>query len=277
MGIARRFWCARGIALTLGVNVGVASDVHAQAATPDSMPVRMPFVVGEVLDYQVHVSLGGNIGRGQMRVEGPLVEQGVTVWRLVSEMHARRAFVRASDRSTSWVDAAHLATRRFEKIERSPLGSGTERVEIDAAAGVWRGVDGRDNPLASEQPLDELSFLYFLRTLPLDREGTFNLTRHYDAARNPTLVSVGGQEVVQTAMGTFATRMVVMHVRDPKHYKGIGLIKVNIDLSACRLPVRIVSRMPIVGTTTLSLISRAAPGGAPGDTGTGVCTESANP
>lgn len=277
MGIARRFWCARGIALTLGVNVGVASDVHAQAATPDSMPVRMPFVVGEVLDYQVHVSLGGNIGRGQMRVEGPLVEQGVTVWRLVSEMHARRAFVRASDRSTSWVDATHLATRRFEKIERSPLGSGTERVEIDAAAGVWRGVDGRDNPLASEQPLDELSFLYFLRTLPLDREGAFNLTRHYDEARNPTLVSVGGQEVVQTAMGTFATRMVVMHVRDPKHYKGIGLIKVNIDLSACRLPVRIVSRMPIVGTTTLSLISRAAPGGAPGDTGTGVCTESANP
>jgi hypothetical protein len=47
-----------------------------------------------------------------------------------------------------------------------------------------------------------------------------------------------------------------MHVRDPKHYKGVGLIKINIETSACRLPVRIVSRMPIVGTTTLTLVGR---------------------
>jgi hypothetical protein len=46
-----------------------------------------------------------------------------------------------------------------------------------------------------------------------------------------------------------------MHVRDPKHYKGVGLIKLNIETSACRLPVRIVSRMPIVGTTTLTLMA----------------------
>jgi hypothetical protein len=256
---ARRRVFSRGLLLacTLLASALATHALAAQAVSPDSLPVRLPFGLGEVLDYQVHVSLGGNIGRGQMRVEGPVVEQGVSMWRLVSEMQARRAFVRASDRSRSWVDAAHLATRRFEKIERSPLGSGTERVEIDAVAGVWRGADGRENTLASAQPLDELSFLYFLRTLPLDREGTFDLTRHYDEARNPTLVSVGAEEVVQTPLGSFATRMVVMHVRDPKHYKGIGLIKVNVDLSPCRLPVRIVSRMPIVGTTTLTLVSRA--------------------
>lgn len=258
---------ARCLLLTLALLASSPGGMNAQSgATTDSLPGRLPFGLGEVLDYQVHVSLGGNIGRGQMRVEGPVMEQGVPLWRLVSEMQARRAFVRASDRSSSWVDAERLATRRFEKVERSPLGSGTERVEIDAVAGVWRGADGRESPLASPQPLDELSFLYFLRTLPLDAEGTFNLTRHYDEARNPTLVSVGAEETVQTPSGTFTTRMVVMHVRDPKHYKGIGLIKVNVDLSPCRLPVRIVSRMPIVGTTTLTLISRV-----------GTCAGSANP
>lgn len=243
-----------------GAPVGTVS---AQAQTPPSAPVlpdstpRAPFPVGEILEYQVHVSFGGNIGRGQMRVEGPVQEQGTTLWRLVSEMHARRAFVRASDRSTSWFDPVRFATRRFEKVERSPLGSGTERVEIDAEGGTWRGIDGGDNPLASPQPLDELSFLYFLRTLPLEREGSFSLTRHYDESRNPTLVTVGAEEVVETPLGSFQTRVVVMHVRDPKHYKGIGLIKVNVDLSACRLPVRIVSRMPIVGTTTLTLVARS--------------------
>ncbi|WP_337169358.1 DUF3108 domain-containing protein [Gemmatimonas aurantiaca] len=249
------------LAIAVAMAGAPAGALSAQAPLPppvlsDSTP-RAPFPVGEILEYQVHVSLGGNIGRGQMRVEGPVQEHGITLWRLVSEMHARRAFVRASDRSTSWFDPARFATRRFEKVERSPLGSGTERVEIDAEGGTWRGTDGSDNPLASPQPLDELSFLYFLRTLPLDREGSFSLTRHYDESRNPTLVNVGAEEVVETPLGSFRTRVVVMHVRDPKHYKGIGLIKVNVDLSACHLPVRIVSRMPIVGTTTLTLVARS--------------------
>ena len=35
----------------------------------------------------------------------------------------------------------------------------------------------------------------------------------------------------------------IMHVRDPKHHKGIGLFKLNIELSSCRIPVRFVSHM----------------------------------
>ena len=242
-----------------GAPVGTVS---AQAQTPPSAPVlpdstpRAPFPVGEILEYQVHVSFGGNIGRGQMRVEGPVQEQGTTLWRLVSEMHARRAFVRASDRSTSWFDPC---------ASRPGVSKRSNAVRWEAEPSAWRStpkaapgvVSMAATMLASPQPLDELSFLYFLRTLPLEREGSFSLTRHYDESRNPTLGNVGAEEVVEPPLGSFQTRVVVMHVRDPKHYKGIGLIKVNVDLSACRLPVRIVSRMPIVGTTTLTLVARS--------------------
>lgn len=234
---------------------------QAQPAASRENPhgAHLPFAMGEVLDYRVNVSLGGNIGQGQMRVEGPVLERGVVTWRLVSEMKAKRAFVKATDKTTSWIDPVRFATTRFEKVEKHPLSNSSELVEMDLAAGTWREAKGEAQLLGSPFPLDELSFLYFLRTLPLEQEGAHHFSRHFDEARNPTMVTVGAEEAVETPIGTFITRVVIMHVRDPKHYKGVGLIKLNIDISACRIPVRIVSRMPIVGTTTLTLVGRTDP------------------
>jgi len=213
----------------------------------------LPFAVGEVLQFRVNVARGGNIGTGEMRVESTSAQEPAP-WRFVSEMKARRGFLTATDRSTSWFDPSHMASARFDKRERHPLSRADERIDIDRLAGRWRSTrDSVGEPLGSDSPLDELSFLYFVRTLPLDRDSTFQFNRHYDERRNPTLVSVGAEELLETEAGTFRTRVVVMHVRDPKHFKGIGLIKLNIDLSPCRMPVRIVSKMPIVGTTTLTL------------------------
>lgn len=238
--------------------LALPAPVLAQPAAPreSAHGVRLPFTTGEVLDYKVNVSFGGNIGQGQMRVEGPVAERGVNTWRLVSEMKAKRAFVKATDKTTSWLDPLRFATTRFEKVERHPLSNSNEMVEMDIPAGTWREAKGEAQALASQFPLDELSFLYFLRTLPLDKEGSHHFNRHFDETRNPTMVTVGPEEVVDTPLGAFQTRVVIMHVRDPKHYKGVGLIKINIEMSACRLPVRIVSRMPIVGTTTLTLVGR---------------------
>lgn len=233
--------------------------LRAQPAAPrDTIHgAHLPFPVGEVLEYRVNVRLGGDIGHGQMRVEGPVLERGIPTWRLVSEMSAKRAFVKATDRTTSWIDPVTFSALRFEKRERHPLSNSDALVEMDLAAGTWRDDKGTSQALGSPLPLDELSFLYFLRTIPLEQEGTHTFNRHFDETRNPTLVTIGAEEVVETAAGRFATRAVIMHVRDPKHYKGVGLIKLNIELSPCRVPVRIVSRMPIVGTTTLTLVARA--------------------
>ncbi|WP_396207554.1 DUF3108 domain-containing protein [Gemmatimonas sp.] len=252
----------RLVVALLGGTLSSLAPVFARAqpaASREYDPAsRLPFPLGEVLDYRVSVSLGGNIGRGQMRVEGPVTERGIPTWRLVSEMQAKRAFVKATDRTTSWVDPVKFATLRFEKSERHPLARSDEQVEMNLVAGTWRDDDGREQTLGSPLPLDELSFLYFLRTIPLDQEGSYQYHRHFDEQRNPTLVTVGAEETVQTEAGRFTTRVVIMHVKDPAHYQGVGLIRINLDTSPCHIPVRIVSRMPIVGTTTLSLVARSA-------------------
>lgn len=237
-----------------------ASPENGPARAKHAGPVGLPFAIGEVLQFRVNVARGGNIGTGEMRVEAATADEPAP-WRFVSEMRARRGFISATDRTTSWFDPARMASTRFEKRERHPLSRADEQVDIDTHAKRWRvSGDSVGEPLGATSPLDELSFLYFVRTLPLDRDSTFQFNRHYDERRNPTLVSVGAEEMLETDAGTFRTRVVVMHVRDPKHFKGIGLIKLNIDVSPCRMPIRIVSKMPIVGTTTLTLTQHRAAG-----------------
>ncbi len=254
---------APGLAPKLPFAAAIAAQVEKTKTKP-------PFMIGEVLDFRVNVSRGGDVGRGQMRVEGPEFDRGILTWRLVFVMNAGKGPIRATDRTTSWLDPERFTTTRFEKNERHPLSTNEERIEIDGLAGTWQLGDGPLQQLAAPLPLDELSFLYFLRTLPLDQDSTFTFTRHFDDARNPTVVHVRGEEIVQTPLGTFKTRVLDMHVRDPRRYRGAGVIRLNIDTGACHLLIRMVSRMPIVGTTTLTLVG-LGPGAPPADVGGATC------
>lgn len=231
---------------------------------PTKPPARPPFPIGEALDYRVHVALGGEVGRGQMRVEGPVVDRGTITWRLTFELEAGRGPVRAADRTVSWLDPERFAVTRFEKTERHPLSRSEERVEMHLEHGTYTDAKGKTHDLGSALPLDELSFIYFLRTLPLDRDSTYEFNRHFDPERNPTIVKVGGEEILETPVGIFRTRVVEMHVKDPKRYKGRGVIRFNLDASDCHVPVRIQSSMPLLGATTLTLVGWAHPPRYPG-------------
>jgi hypothetical protein len=215
--------------------------------------LALPFGVGEALDYQVRVSRVGDVGTGRMWIEGPVLEHGVTLWRLRSEIRAGKGPIRATDRTSSWIDPQRMAIVRFEKEERHLLSRSDERVTIDAVSGRWADAEGPSGPLGSDLPLDELSFLYFLRTIPLDRDTVLRYDRHFDAARNPTIVRVKAGDTLTTPAGIFRTRLIEMEVRDPKRYRGTGLIRINIYAEECHLPIRIESRMPVLGITTLTL------------------------
>lgn len=246
------------------IAICLPASLAAQLPSVTMPPVRPPFPIGEALEYRVHVAVGGNVGQGQMRVEGPVVEQGVSTWKLVFELEAGRGPIRAVDRTSSWLDPLRFASLRYEKTERHPLSRSEERVVMDLVAGTWRDGEDAPKPLGSPLPLDELSFIYFLRTLPLEKDTTFSFERHFDASRNPTVVHIRGEEVVETSVGIFRTRIVEMEVKDPKRYRGTGTVRINIAVSDCHVPVRIRSSMPLLGATTLTLTGWVSPPRYPG-------------
>lgn len=220
------------------------------AGTADSQ--SLPFAPGERLTYGARI---GSVGRGTavMSVDGPVPVRGYDAYHLRFEVRAKVGFVSVLNVSESWLDAPAMSSLRFHKRERHPLAKQDQQAEIFPAEQRWEG-DGQSGRTMHDQPLDELSFIYFLRTVRLPTGGALRFDRHFEAARNPTLVKVVGRETLETKAGRFSTLVVEMQVRDGRYGEG-GTIRLHLSDDQRRLPVRIESRIPMAGRAVLTLES----------------------
>jgi hypothetical protein len=233
--------------LSLALLMGLLPVVIASQYTP-----VLPFAAGEKLSYDARAGRGRN-GHGEMWIEGPVDVRGAATITLRSEMKGGFGPLTVSDKASSSFDTERMASLRYSKLERSPFGGHTENVEIKPETRSWLAADGRSGTSLTDQPLDELSFVYALRAMKLPKDEPVVLNRHFDADRNPTVIRWIGRDTVTTAAGTFTTDEVEMRVRDPRRYHGEGVIRFSLSADACRRPVRIESTMPNAGTVVLSL------------------------
>jgi hypothetical protein len=216
----------------------------------------LPFSVGEKLTYEVRIAKGGKVGTATMWIEGPVDVRGVSTYLLRFDSRIHIAFLSAVSRSSSWFDPLRGSSLRFFKHEQNPLARHDESVDLFPDLKEWKTPSGEVGQSPSSTPLDELSFMYFIRTLPMIPGSIYSFDRHFDLARNPVTVSVIRREVIPTPMGELRVILVEMRVRDPQHYKGEGIIRIHLTDDECRLPARIESTMPVVGTATLTIASQ---------------------
>ena len=231
----------------------VLASAAAPAGLTSQVAERLPFAIGERLSYRVSVARLGNVGHGEMWIEGPVEVRGVSTYLLRFDFSAGKGLVKAVDRTSSWLDPERMSAQRYRKHEKHLLAHHDEHVEMFPADRRWAATSGENGVSPTDMPLDELSFMYFIRTLPLANKDAYRFDRHFDAARSPTSVTVIGRETVSTGAGTFRTILVEMRVKDPRRYKGEGSIRINLTDDSVRLPVRIESRMPVVGTAVMTL------------------------
>jgi hypothetical protein len=221
-----------------------------------SETAALPFSIGEKLTYEVSIANGGKVGTATMWIEGPVDVRGTSTYLLRFDSRIRIALLSAVSRSSSWFDPLRGSSLRFLKYEQNPLTHNDESVDLYPDQKEWRSAKGDSGQSLSNTPLDELSFMYFIRTLPMTPGATYRFDRHFDAARNPTTVSVIRREVIPTPMGELRVILVEMRVRDPRHFKGEGVIRIHLTDDECRLPARIESTMPVVGTAVLTIASQ---------------------
>lgn len=238
--------------LTLVVVVGGAAASHT-----DRVP--LPFGVGELLTYRVDAS--GMGGRGTMSVGGPVDVRGTETYLLRFDVKAGVGPIKGKNRTESWLDPLRMAALRFHASERRPFSRHDERVELYPEERRWESANGKSGDSPTDAPLDELSFIYFIRSLPLQADSTYTFNRYFDLLRNPTTVRVVSRDTISTAAGSFHTVLVEMRVRDPSHYQGEGTLRFYLSDDRCRLPVRIESAMPNVGVVTFMLESYVHPSG----------------
>jgi hypothetical protein len=216
------------------------------AARAEPSEVR-PFAPGERLEYGVAFGPFRVRGTGTLRVEGPECRADTEPSVLLRfDVDAEIGGQRVSHHARSWLSTVRFASLAYEMNEQSPLGRGTARWEHPGAGA------------ATSLPLDELSFIYLLRTLPLPEAGTLHLDRHYDAARNPVRVRVVRRELKRLGGLPVRTVLVEMRVRDPRRFQGgEGALRIHLTDDAARIPVRLEIPSPLGPNLVLEL--RAPP------------------
>lgn len=238
-------------ALRVPAQTALAAQLQPSLIAPAT--AAPPFQVGERLQYAVRLSAVSLRGHGAMWIDGPQLVRGTETYVLHFGFKARLGPVKVSDTTESWLDPRRMASLRFVKRERHPFSSSDEDVALFPEEKRWSAADGTKGEAITAAPLDELSFIYFLRTIPLVTDSTYRFNRHFDAARNPTLVRVLGRESVTVGAGTFPAVVVEMRVRDPARYRGEGVIRIHFTDDERRLPLRIESTLPVAGTALLTL------------------------
>jgi hypothetical protein len=216
------------------------------------MLILLPFLVvlaqlepliipGERLTYDVSSARFGRLGRAEFTVN--TLENGSL--RLAFDFDARVLLFKASDHTSSELDPTTLTTIRYVKRERSPVGGRDENVTVDRASSTWQD-KGKLRILGAPDPLDELSFIYLIRSLKLAPGEERIITRHFDPARNPVRVRAsdgnGGADIIE------------MHVPDKRQSSGVSVLRFHLSRDDRRVPIRIESNMPVAGRITMRLV-----------------------
>jgi len=241
----------RPFALALAA-LSLVSLPSLPSAVRGQQAAALPFAPGERLTYAGHARMGVS-GKGTISVDSPTELRGETIWVLHSDMRGSLGPISAKEQNASWLNPATMTSLRYTSSANHLLKRSKDAVDIFTAERRWTGLGGLEGSLVTVAPLDELSFLFFLRTLPFLSDSALTFSRHFDEARNPTLVRVVGRDEIEVGAGRFHAIVVEMRVRDPRRYDGEGVIRIYLSDDRCRLLLRLESKVPDAGSATLGL------------------------
>ncbi|MGI9076175.1 MAG: DUF3108 domain-containing protein [Gemmatimonadaceae bacterium] len=183
----------------LAVTISAQNDIDARQVGR----ALVPFSVGERLIYDVRFG-PLRVGTGAMRVEGVESIRGIEAWHTVFSVKGGTFFYKVDDRFESWFDTKSLASLRHVQDIDEGKRERTRTFEIFPERGVYVENDEEPKPTVKD-PLDDGSFLYFIRTVPFSVGQTYEFARYFRPDRNPVKIRVLRKERIDVPAGKFNT------------------------------------------------------------------------
>jgi hypothetical protein len=172
--------------------------VHA--ALLGSLTNPFPFKVGETLRYEAKLGYFP-VGEAAISVARQSKERGVESFVFTMGGQGGPPGWRMRYDMTSWVDTRRFNSLRFHRrLEQGGKVQDQEYIIVPDSA-RYRQVGMERDYVAPSDPLDELAFLYFLRTVPLQAGRTYSFSRYFRTGYNPVQVVVTGRESVALPEG----------------------------------------------------------------------------
>ena len=148
------------------------------------------------------------VGSGALTVEGLDNVRGNPTYRAVMAISGGFMGFSLNDRYTTWFDVRALQSWRFVRDYGGTYTS-KRHYEFYPERDMWDREDNDEfGPMPTKSPLDDIAFVYFLRTLPLEVGATYTFDRYFKDTGNLVVVRVIRKARRKTDAGEFNTIVV---------------------------------------------------------------------
>lgn len=192
----------------LGAQAPAISAAFATApAAAGARSARSVMSTGERSVYDVKYG-AMKVGTGVMETRGIEQVRGRAAWHTVFSLKGGIPLYRVDDRMESWIDVQSFSSLRFHKENHEGRRHRVRTIEFDLDRNTFRDLRDSVEQPAAEAPLDDASFLYFVRTIPLEVGQRYDFDRYFRPERNPVTLHVVRRERITVPAGTFETIVV---------------------------------------------------------------------
>lgn len=166
-------------------------------------PAPVPFQSGENLTYDVRFG-AIKVGTGRMRVMGIENIRDRPAWHVIFTLSGGTFFYQVDDVYESWMDVLTLNSLRYVQDLDQGQRERKRTFEIFPERAVYQEVFKKNREMPSvSNPLDDGSFLFYIRTVPLEVGKTYEFNRYFKPDRNPVIIRVLRRERVRVPAGAF--------------------------------------------------------------------------
>lgn len=226
--------------LTATPTDSVVSAVTIQATSP----LVVPFKVGERADYDVKFG-AIKVGNASTLVKDIEDVRGISAWHTVFQLKGGTFFYRVNDVFESWIDRATFSSLRFHQTQQEGSNDRQKRYEIYPDRGTYTEMDKKPprEHAGVKNPLDDGSFLFFVRTLPLEVGKTYESERYFRPDRNPIRVRVVRKETIEVPAGKFDCVVLQPVIKTPGIFSENGDAEVWLSDDSAHVLVQLKSKL----------------------------------
>jgi len=223
------------------VVLAAAAPLHTQETTPPAGARPVPWSAGERLRYDVRFGFI-KAGSGEMFMVGVEGVRGHAAWHGRFTVHGGYLALRVDDVLDTWMDVSTLSSLRFAQ-DFSEIGRDRQKTfEIFPDKATYIQLGKPEKPSVS-QPLDDGSFLYFIRTVPLELGRSYEFNRYFIPDRNPVRIRVLRREQVRVPAGTFDCIVIQPIIKTKGIFSENGQAEIWLTDDARRIMVQMKSKL----------------------------------
>jgi hypothetical protein len=210
-------------------------------------------VAGERALYEVRLA-GRGVGSGSLEIGGEERVDGFNTLHATMQLSAGVLFAKVNDRFESWIDPERRFSRRFVQDQKELTTKRYRDYRFAPEHRRYRQVDnGEEGVLHTDEPLDDVSFLFYVRTLPLRVGDVDTIPRYFKAGRD-VIIRVLRKEKVKVPAGTFETIVVQPTITNAGGLFGQGgQAEIYLSDDDARTLVMMKSKVPVLGSLSLHL------------------------